>query len=154
MSALHYRHLSRERYEVALETDPEAAAGLRSRAAGCARCGEAVAADPLSGLFAAGALPASLEAPVDWHAALRRAIAPAAQPPPRRRPAAWRPLVLIAALAALLLGVAVQAGPAGPRPPPPPAPGPRGPALLCGPPPPPAVPAGRGPGPDPTSVVP
>jgi hypothetical protein len=114
MTSLFHRHLSREQYELAAETDPESAAQIRSRAAACNGCQEALTPDRLSQLLAAYRLPASIAVPVDWQAALKRAIAPLAQATTRRRPAAWRGLVLIGALAALLASVVIPAGAAGP----------------------------------------
>lgn len=114
MSPLFHRHLSRERYELVAETYPEAAVPLRSRAESCPGCRVALSPDPLSRLLVTPPLPAMIAIPVDWQAALKRAIAPVAQPSPRRRPLAWRGLVLIGALAALLATVVVPAGAAGP----------------------------------------
>src|SRR6266700_1618618 len=104
-----HRHVTLERYELALEEGGAAAERLRRRAEGCRRCAAALAQAPLAPLLAAWPAPASTERPADWEAALRRAIAPSAQ---RRRPGwprAGRPLAVAGLLAGLLLATALPA---------------------------------------------
>jgi hypothetical protein len=111
-----HRHLTRERYEQALEDSSSKAARHRRRAETCPRCSAALADKPLAPLLAAWVVPASTARPADWEVALRRAIAPSARRARRR----WsRPRTLLAAtvaVAALLLISALPvAGGTGPE---------------------------------------
>ena len=104
-----HRHVTLERYELALEEDGIRAARLRSRAERCPTCLAALVEPQLAPVLAAWRPPASVDSPVPWEAALRRAVAPSAA---QRRPA-WsgaRRLVAVAALlAGLLLATALPA---------------------------------------------
>jgi hypothetical protein len=110
-----HRHLSRERYELALEADPKEAGRIRALAGDCPVCQEALTPYPLTRRLAGQPLPSLVASPVDWRRALTRAIAPITQPRSRRRTAAWRGLVLVGALAAILTAIVVPAGAAGPH---------------------------------------
>lgn len=111
-----HRHLTLERYELAIEEDPRQAADLRSTAAGCDRCVAALAERPLDIVLSDWRLPPAAFKPVDWESALRVAIRP--DPAPALRPAARRPLrfisvlgILAAMLAAAVLPAVANAGP-------------------------------------------
>ncbi len=100
-----HRHLTLERYELALEVDAAAAVRLRRRAEGCAGCAAELAQPPLAPALAAWALPQWADRPAAWRGALRRAVAPSAQAPRRRGQFRRMPLALAAALVAALLVV-------------------------------------------------
>jgi hypothetical protein len=97
-----HHHLTAERYELALEEDASRAARLRRQAEGCSDCAAALAALLLAPRLAAWVAPDSLESPVDWERALRRAVAPSAQRPRRRR---WARPARLAVVAVLLVGL-------------------------------------------------
>src|SRR5262245_38055785 len=97
-----HRHLTRERYELALEEDSSAAARCRRQAEACPRCAAALAVTPLAPLLAAWVPPASTGRPANWEAALRRAIAPSS-PRPRRGWSRARHLMEAAVVVAALL---------------------------------------------------
>lgn len=104
-----HRHLTLERYELALEEGGPEAAAMRRRAGGCGVCMAALAQAPLAPRLSAWATPDWVDRPVDWEAALRRAIAPAGQPRERRRFRAARLVVAAGVLAGLLLATALPA---------------------------------------------
>jgi hypothetical protein len=111
-----HRHLTLERYELALETDPVAAARLQAVASGCDVCRSALSKGPLGAALAAWSVAPGVEQGVNWESALQRAIAP--RRAPASRPgggAGWlRPVLLLACLAALLIGGAFPAAAAAP----------------------------------------
>lgn len=98
---LHW-HMTLERYELALEEDFSEAARLRAQVAACATCTAALAETPLASVLAAWVLPDSVDRPIDWEAALRRAVAPSTRRPRRAWSRVWR-LVAVAALSVSLL---------------------------------------------------
>jgi hypothetical protein len=106
---MRHRHLTRERYELALEEDGSAAARYRRQAETCPECSAALAQAPLASLLAAWVAPASIDGPVDWEAALRRAIAPSSQRPRRGWLRARRLVAAAVALTGLLLLTALSA---------------------------------------------
>ena len=99
-----HRHLTVERYELAMESDPAAAGRLREQAAGCQDCLGAISERPLGNLLSAWATPAGLDRPVEWEAALKRAIAPTRARAPAARRGWLRPVLVFASLAVLLVG--------------------------------------------------
>ena len=111
-----HRHLTLERYELALEVDAAAASRLRRQADACAICAAELAHAPLSGVLAVWSLPGWTNRPVAWRGALRRAVAPAARAPGRGQ---LRPARLAAAfglvIALLLLTAVPVAASADPR---------------------------------------
>jgi hypothetical protein len=98
-----HRHLTLERYELALEEDASSAARMRQQTAVCEVCAAALAQGLLAPLLAAWLAPASIERPVAWQTALRRAIAPASQP--RRR--GWLHPARLVAAAGLAMALAL-----------------------------------------------
>lgn len=110
-----HRHLTREQYERALEEDGSGAARYRRQAKTCPECSAALAQPPLAPLLAVWVPPASIRRPMDWEAALRRAVAPASQQRRGRWFHARRLLAAVAVLAWLLLltalPVAASTGP-------------------------------------------
>src|SRR5215472_11383169 len=106
--ALH-RHLTLERYELALEEDPPLAARLRELSRNCKRCASATARPPLAPALALWELPATIDGPVAWQRAFRRAIAPRPQRSSGWRFARWQ---LISAAALLIVLLLVTAFPA------------------------------------------
>ena len=103
---LPHRHLTLERYELALEERPARARRMRERAARCQRCLAELSQAPLGPVLAAWQMPAGA---TEWRRAVRRALTPAvrgpAAGPARRRRLAAAP----AAAAALALLAAVPA---------------------------------------------
>jgi hypothetical protein len=104
-----HRHLTLERYELALEEGGPAAEAMRRQAERCPACAAALAQAPLAPRLAAWPAPESAGEPVDWEAALRRAIAPARQRPERRRFGVARLAAATGVLAGLLLVTALPA---------------------------------------------
>lgn len=104
-----HRHLTLEQYELALEEDVTEASRLRARAASCPSCTAALTETPLASVLAAWAPPASVARPVDWEAALRRAVAPSPRRPQRVWSRAWRLLAVAGVLAGLLSATALPA---------------------------------------------
>lgn len=96
-----HRHVTLERYELALEEDRVRAARLRRRAERCPTCLAALVQPRLAPRLAAWRPPASIDSSVLWEAALRRAVAPSATQP---RPA-WSGVRRLVAVAALLAGL-------------------------------------------------
>jgi hypothetical protein len=110
-----HRHVTLERYELALEEDPKAAADMEAAAKGCPVCQRELSRPSLGDALGTWRLPADVEAPVEWRQALRRAVAPSLQPAPQRRSHRWRLGSVLALFAALMLiptvPVAAAAGP-------------------------------------------
>ncbi|HEY4026870.1 MAG TPA: hypothetical protein VGO86_10615 [Candidatus Dormibacteraeota bacterium] len=99
-----HRHLTLERYELALEEDAPAAVRMRRRARACRVCAAVLAEPPLAPLLQTWAPHPTVDAPVDWQAALRGAIAPAAARRPGRR-RGWPRTLRLAAVGTLLAGL-------------------------------------------------
>lgn len=106
---MRHRHLTRERYELAQEEDGSAAARYRRQAEWCPECSAALVQTPLASVLAAWVPPASIDRPVDWEAALRRAIAPSSRRPRRRWFRAGRLAAAAAVVGGLLLLTALPA---------------------------------------------
>ena len=106
---MRHRHLTREQYELALEEDTSTAARYRQRARTCLACSAALTPAPEPSLLMAWVLPASIDRPVDWEAALRRAISPAARQPRRGWFRARRLVAVAMMVAALSLLTALPA---------------------------------------------
>lgn len=104
-----HRHLTLERCELALEDGGPAAEAMRRQAERCPACAAALAQAPLAPRLAAWPAPEWADQPVDWEAALRRAIAPDRQRPERRRFGVARLAGATGVLAALLLVTALPA---------------------------------------------
>ena len=104
-----HRHLTLEGYELAAEESPERAETLRREAARCPTCAAALQNQALRHLLAAWDGGSQIGRPVPWEDALRIALAaPApASAAPRRR--LWRPMAVIALVAALLVASLVPA---------------------------------------------
>jgi hypothetical protein len=101
---MRHRHLTLEQYELALEEDGSAAVRLRGQAAACPVCTAALAHAPLAPVLLAWAPPASMDGPVDWLTAFRRAVAPSS----RQRRRRWSYAGRLLAVAALLVGITVS----------------------------------------------
>lgn len=101
---MRHRHLTLERYEVALEEDASAAGRLREQVAACPVCAAALALAPLAPVLRAWSPPASMDGPADWETAFRRAVAPSLR---RRRPR-WSSAGRLLAVAALLVGITLS----------------------------------------------
>lgn len=101
-----HRHLSLERYELALEDCAGSAARLLVQARGCPECEANLAQASLRPMLATWSLPADLSRPVDWETALRRGMT---SPSPRSQPGLPRALRLASALP-LLAALLVAAG--------------------------------------------
>jgi hypothetical protein len=110
-----HRHVTLERYELAVEEDPKSAAEMEAAAKGCPICQRELSQASLGDALDTWTLPADVEAPVDWRQALRRAVAPSLQPAAQRRSHRWRLGAVLALFAALMLiatvPVAATAGP-------------------------------------------
>jgi hypothetical protein len=110
-----HRHVTLERYELALEENPEAAAEMEATTERCPVCRRELSRPSLGDALGGWRLPAAVEAPVDWRQALRRAVAPSLQPAAQRRFHRWRLCAVMALLATLLVmatvPVAATAGP-------------------------------------------
>jgi hypothetical protein len=98
-----HRHVTLERYELALEEDPGAAAEMEAAAKGCPVCQSELSQGSLGATLGTWTLPAVVEAPVDWRKALRRAVAPSFQPTAQRRFHRWRLGAVLALFAAVML---------------------------------------------------
>ena len=109
-----HRHLTLERYELTLESDPQAAARLREHAASCPACRSALSERPLAGVLNAWPVPLALEQAVDWEPALKRAISPSRAPVPAARRGWLRPVLVFASLAVLLVGGILPANASAP----------------------------------------
>jgi hypothetical protein len=110
-----HRHVTLERYELALEEDPAVAAEMEAAAKGCPVCQRELSQDALGATLGTWRLPPDVEAPVDWRKALRGAVAPSLQPAAQRRFHRLRLGAVLALFAALTLiatvPVAATAGP-------------------------------------------
>jgi hypothetical protein len=111
-----HRHLTREKYELALEESSSTAARYQRQAERCPRCAAALAEPPLAPRLAAWVAPASTRRPAGWEAALRRAIAPSSSNR-RREWSRKRRLTAatVVAAAMLLLSAIPAAAEAGPH---------------------------------------
>jgi hypothetical protein len=114
MLTLH-RHLTLERYELALEEDQPLAGRMRELARQCQRCRAALSQAPLAPRLAVWTPPA---APIDWQRALGRSLAPAATGTRRAGARRWRlamvPVALLGLMLATALPAAASAAPASP----------------------------------------
>jgi hypothetical protein len=109
-----HRHVTLERYELALEEDPDGAAAIEAAARRCLVCQRALSQPSLRESLASWRLPVDVEAPVDWRRALRRAVAPSMQPAAQRRFQRWGIVAALAVIASLGMATAPVAAAAGP----------------------------------------
>jgi hypothetical protein len=108
-----HKHLTLEKYELAVEEDTAEAIRLRAQAAACNGCHDALNERPLDIVLSDWRLPPGAFKPVDWEGALRIAItAPVVAPSPSAPPRRFRPVPMLAALALLgllLIGAVIPA---------------------------------------------
>jgi hypothetical protein len=104
-----HRHVTLERYELALEEQPAVAARLRAQARDCPGCAAGLGQPGLAPALARWKLQGAVDQPVDWRAAFRRAIAPTSRRPQVQRLHLWRLPAVAVVLAGILLGTALPA---------------------------------------------